>query len=245
MTKHVIGNWKLNPATTVEAMTLANAIKQMAVETSCHLGCAPSFIHLAMVSEVLADSAIKMGGQDVCAFGSTGAFTGDVSAVQLKSVGATFAIIGHSERRAYHGETHELIVKKLTQVMDSSLMAVLCVGETKAEYESGETLAVLDRQLSVLDGLQVDTQNLLIAYEPVWAIGTGLTPTIKEVASVHRHIKNRLGNQGVENVGVLYGGSVNDKNAAEFASCDLVDGALVGGASLKAESFAAIARAFG
>lgn len=244
MTKYVIGNWKLNPATLTEATTLAHAIKKMADNAGCHVGCTPSFVHLAAVSEILSGSKAWAGVQDVCAFGATGAFTGDVSAAQATDLGAKFAIIGHSERRQYHGEDNALLAKKISQTIEHGLVVVLCIGETKDEYEHGKTLAVLDTQLAVLDGLSVPQEKLLIAYEPVWAIGTGLTPTVFEVANTHRHIKATLANKELDEICVLYGGSVNDKNAAEFASCDVVDGALVGGASLKAESFSVIVQAF-
>lgn len=249
MVKYVIGNWKLNPATLTEATALAHAIGAMANDANCHIGCTPSFVHLAAVREILKHSSVWVGVQDISAFGATGAFTGDVSAVQAVDLGAKFAIIGHSERRAYHKEDNSLLAKKITQAISAGLAVVLCVGETKSEYEQGETLGVLDNQLSVLNGLTVlqdkfVQDKLLIAYEPVWAIGTGLTPTIDEVVAAHRHIKANLQHLGVDDVCVLYGGSVNDKNAAEFAGCDAVNGALVGGASLKVQSFATIVEAF-
>lgn len=244
MAKYVIGNWKLNPATLTEAVVLAHAMKSVADNSSCHLGCAPTFLHLGAVTDILKDLSVCVGAQDVCAFGETGAFTGDVSAAQVADLGAKFTLIGHSERRTYHAESNEMLAKKITQAIQSGLVVVLCVGETKDEYEGGQTLSVLDEQLSVLDGLNAPADQLLIAYEPVWAIGTGLTPTVDEVAVTHRHIKAQLTKQGLVDISVLYGGSVNDKNAKDFAACDVVDGALVGGASLKADSFTVIAQAF-
>lgn len=245
MAKYVIGNWKLNPATLAQATMLATAIKEVVDGAGCQVGCTPSFVHLPAVSDILKASKAWVGVQDVCAFGATGAFTGDVSAVQAADLGAKFAIIGHSERRTYYQEDNVLFAKKIEQAVAADLVVVLCIGETKDEYEAGETLAVLDAQLAVLDDLAVPQENLLIAYEPVWAIGTGLTPTVDEVANTHRHIKTALANKGLDDICVLYGGSVNDKNAAEFANCEVVDGALVGGASLKAESFLVIVQAFG
>lgn len=244
MTKYVIGNWKLNPASLTEALALAYAINSVADNTKCQLGCTPSFLHLDAVSKTIKNSSVWVGAQDVCAFAGTGAFTGDVSATQVADLGVKFALIGHSERRTYYKESNELLAKKMIQTIQVGLVAVLCVGETKDEYESHQTLSVLDEQLSVINGLDISTQQLLIAYEPVWAIGTGLTPTVNEVANTHRHIKARLAEQGLVDIGVLYGGSVNDKNAKDFATCDAVDGALVGGASLQAESFTVIAQAF-
>lgn len=245
MAKYVIGNWKLNPATLAQATTLATAIKEVADGAGCQVGCTPSFVHLPAVGDILKASNVWVGVQDVCAFGATGAFTGDVSAVQATDLGAKFAIIGHSERRTYYQEDNALLAKKIQQAVAADLVVVLCIGETKDEYEAGETLAVLDAQLAVLDDLAVPQENLLIAYEPVWAIGTGLTPTVDEVAKTHRHIKAVLADKGLDDICVLYGGSVNDKNAAEFAGCEVIDGALVGGASLKAQSFLVIMQAFG
>ncbi|MFA9486459.1 MULTISPECIES: triose-phosphate isomerase [unclassified Moraxella] len=244
MIKYVIGNWKLNPATLADATALAHAISLASKQASCHIGCCPTFLHLGAVKEILKDSSVWVGAQDVCAFGKTGAFTGDVSATQVVDMGANFTLIGHSERRSYHGETNVVLADKIRHAIDVGLVVVLCIGETKTQYDQGETLAVLDEQLSVLHGLDVPKQQLLIAYEPVWAIGTGLTPTVDEVAITHRHIKANLASQGIDDVGVLYGGSVNDNNAKELATCEVIDGALVGGASLKAESFSLIAQAF-
>lgn len=244
MTKYVIGNWKLNPSTLADATALAHSIKAVSEQASCHLGCCPTFLHFGAVREILKESAVWVGSQDVCAFGETGAFTGDVSAIQVADMGGQFTLIGHSERRSYHGENNAVLADKMKHAINAGLVVVLCIGETKAQYDKGETLSVLDEQLSVLDGLDMPKQQLLIAYEPVWAIGTGLTPTVDEVATTHRHIKANLAAQGIDGVCVLYGGSVNDKNAKELAQCDVIDGALVGGASLKADSFALIAQAF-
>ncbi len=244
--KYVIGNWKLNPASLSDAQALAQALNdRLSKIEGVQLGCAPSFVHLGAVASVLNGSSLWVGAQDLCAkTQTTGAFTGDVSAAQLVDVGARFVIIGHSERRAYHGEDNTVIADKIRQAMDANLAIVLCVGETKDEYQAEQTLSVLDGQLSVLDGLNVPTKLLVIAYEPVWAIGTGLTPTVTEVEAVHRHIKNTLSAYGLNKVCVLYGGSVNEDNAVSFAKSAWVDGALVGGASLKIDSFAAIIAAF-
>ncbi len=241
--KYVIGNWKLNPATHSEASALANALLGLDAG-DVQVGCVPSFIHIGVVAAALEDSNLWVGCQDVCAFGATGAFTGDVSAAQVADLGASFTLIGHSERRQYHGEDNDLLSKKICQALSEQLTVILCVGETKEEYEAGDTLAVLDTQLSVLDGLALSSSQMMIAYEPVWAIGTGLTPSVAEVARVHQHIKANLSTHNIDGVCVLYGGSVNDKNAAEFASCREVDGALVGGASLKMDSFNTIIAAF-
>lgn len=242
-TKYVIGNWKLNPARLSEATDLARALQGLTADT-VQIGCTPSFVHLGAVAETLKISSVWVGVQDVCAFGQTGAFTGDVSAVQAGDLGAKFALIGHSERRTFYKENNDLLAKKITQAISENLVVVLCVGETKDEYSAGKTLDVLSEQLSVLAGLNVSPSQLIIAYEPVWAIGTGLTPTVSEISAVHQYIKATLIAQNLLGVSVLYGGSVNDKNAQEFAECGDIDGALVGGASLKIDSFATIVSAF-
>ena len=245
--KYVIGNWKLNPATHAEAAALAAALIEATAQANpaVAVGCAPSFLHLASVAAQLKGSALWVGAQDVCAHtDKCGAYTGDVSAAQLIDAGAQFVLIGHSERRSYYAEDNALIAKKISQAIAADLVVVLCVGETESQYKAGETLAVLDAQLSVLDGLDVPASQLIIAYEPVWAIGTGLTPTVPEVVAVHQHIKKTLASSGLTDICVLYGGSVNADNAAEFAAADAVSGALVGGASLKADSFKQIIDAF-
>lgn len=241
--KTVIGNYKLNPATKAEVVGLAQALRGIDMG-AVKVGCAPSFIHLDAVAKILTDSPIWLGVQDVSAYGATGAFTGDVSAVQVADLGAKFTLIGHSERRTYHQETNETLAKKIQEAYKANLVVVLCVGETKEQYDNQETLAVLKNQLSVLAELGVPSSHLLIAYEPVWAIGTGLTPTVAEVIKVHRYIKDTLTAHGLPSVCVLYGGSVNEKNAQDFANCEDIDGALVGGASLKIDSFATIVSAF-
>ncbi len=245
-TKYVIGNWKLNPASLSDANALAQALKDgLGDVRDVKLGCAPSFVHLASVAGVLDGTSLWVGAQDISAkTQTTGAYTGDVSAAQLVDVGARFVIIGHSERRAYHGEDNAVIADKIRQAIDAKLAIVLCIGETKDEYQAGQTLAVLDAQLAVLDGLNVLAELLVIAYEPVWAIGTGLTPTVDEVIAVHRHIQANLADKQLPNICVLYGGSVNADNADAFAAADEVGGALVGGASLKADSFTQIVAAF-
>lgn len=244
--KYVIGNWKLNPASLSEAKALAQALRSaLADQVHVKLGCAPGFLHLPEVAAVLADSSIWVGAQDLSAnTGATGAFTGDVSAAQLVDAGARFVIVGHSERRQYQGEDNGLLAKKIQQAIDADLVVILCVGETQSQYQAGETLSVLDHQLSVLEGLGVPRSQLIIAYEPVWAIGTGLTPTVDEVVAVHRHIQAVLSDKQLPDVCVLYGGSVNADNAQAFASAPEVAGALVGGASLKADAFAQIVAAF-
>ncbi|MFB6348689.1 triose-phosphate isomerase [Moraxella sp. ZJ142] len=242
--KYVIGNWKLNPSTHTHAQQLAAAMADLQSDASVTVGCTPSFVHLSAVAAAMADTPILVGAQDVCAYTQdVGAYTGDVSALQLVDVGADFVIVGHSERRSYYGEDNALLADKIKQALAADLTVIFCVGETQTQYTAKQTLAVLDEQLSALAGIAA-TDKLIVAYEPVWAIGTGLTPTVDEVTAVHQHIKARLNTDGWQGISVLYGGSVNANNADEFAHAAAVDGALVGGASLKIDAFAQIVAAF-
>lgn len=242
--KCVIGNWKLNPATKSAAYELAQGLSNIVVDT-VSVGCAPSFLHLPKVVDMLAGTPIWVGAQDICAHTQVvGAYTGDVSGEQLADVGAKFVIIGHSERRSYYHEDADLLAVKIQQAMAARLRVVFCIGETLADYQAGKTLSVLDEQLAILKRLNIPNDKLIVAYEPVWAIGTGLTPTVEEIGSVHHHIKAVLTGFDLHNINVLYGGSVNEQNAANLAAVDGVDGALVGGASLKIEAFAQIIAAF-
>jgi triosephosphate isomerase len=185
---------------------------------------------------------IALGGQD-CHPNSSGAHTGDISAAMLADAGASFVILGHSERRADHGETDALVRAKADAAAAAGLVAIICVGETEAQRDAGETLAVIAGQLA---GSVADTstpQTTVIAYEPVWAIGTGRTPTLPEIATVHADIRARLTARfgaAASGFRLLYGGSVKPSNAAEIFALPQVDGALVGGASLKAADFGAI-----
>lgn len=259
----VIGNWKQNPATASDVALLLDAVlaavhSDEAIKSgieNCQLMVAPSCIHLYQVADRLKDSPILCAAQDISAHSSTtGAFTGDCSAAQIKDSGASFCILGHSERRQYHQESNAMLLNKLQHAMNKDLGVILCIGEKEDEHQNGQTLSVLDHQLSVVrDFMQNNpdltaelTDKLIIAYEPVWAIGTGKVPSVLDVTQIHRHIKATLlgFDPSLASTRVLYGGSVNADNAADFAKSDMIDGALVGGASLKADSFLAIARAF-
>jgi triosephosphate isomerase len=208
------------------------------------LVCPPATLVLAFATQVHG-SNVAVGGQD-CHPEPSGAFTGDVAAEMLADAGATAVIVGHSERRSHHHETDAQVHAKAQAAWRASLTAIVCVGETRDERAGGRTLAVVGTQLdgSVPEG--ATAENLVIAYEPVWAIGTGLTPTPADVAEVHGFIRDRLrarfgaAGQGVR---LLYGGSVKPSNAVELMAVENVDGALVGGASLKADEFLGIARA--
>ena len=257
----VIGNWKQNPATSHDVNALLDNLltavdtEEQVVKNSCRLMVAPSCIHLAAVSARLKDTSVLCAAQDISAHSAnTGAYTGDCSAQQVADAGATWTILGHSERRQYHQETHESLLQKLTHALTQNLGVVFCIGETQAQYDDKQTLAVIDTQLSVVKDLLAQqpelaaslSERLIIAYEPVWAIGTGKVPTVAEVSTTHQHIKQTVTGfaESLEAMTVLYGGSVNVDNADSFAADPMIDGALVGGASLKADSFLMIANAF-
>ena len=257
----VIGNWKQNPATNHDVNALLDDLltavntEEQVVKNSCRLMVAPSCIHLAAVSARLKDTSVLCAAQDISAHSAnTGAYTGDCSAQQVADAGATWTILGHSERRQYHQETHECLLQKLTHALMQNLGVVFCIGETQAQYDDKQTLAVIDTQLSVVKDLLAQqpelaaslSERLIIAYEPVWAIGTGKVPTVAEVSTTHQHIKQTVTGfaESLEAMTVLYGGSVNVDNADSFAADPMIDGALVGGASLKADSFLMIANAF-
>ncbi len=234
----VAGNWKMN-GLRADAIALARAIALRArAPHACDLLVCPPATLLACVGEALAGSGVALGGQD-CHAAPAGAFTGSISAEMLRDSGCSHAILGHSERRQGCGESDSEVRAKTLAAWRAGLVAILCVGETRAEREAGRAIAVVSGQLagSVPDGAAAD--KLVVAYEPVWAIGTGLTATNADIAEIHSAIRSRI----PAGTRILYGGSVNPKNAAEILALSEVDGALVGGASLKAEDFWAIAQA--
>jgi len=234
----VAGNWKMN-GRRADGIALACAIAERAKEPhACDLLVCPPATLLVPVGEALAGSGVALGGQD-CHPAASGAFTGCISAEMLRDAGCSHAIVGHSERRHTCGESDADVRAKSLAAWRAGLVAIVCVGETRAEREAGIAIAVVSNQIagSVPDGAGLD--NLVIAYEPVWAIGTGLTPTIADITEMHAAIRSLI----PSGTRILYGGSVNPKNAAEILALPEVDGALVGGASLKAEDFWAIAQA--
>jgi triosephosphate isomerase len=191
-------------------------------------------------------SRIRVGGQD-CHWNASGAHTGDISADMLRDAGCTSVIVGHSERRANHAETDEMVSKKAKAGHEAGLIAIICIGETLEQRKGSKTLGVVSGQLKGSLPEDATAANTVIAYEPVWAIGTGLTPTVAEVAEVHTHIRSDLGKllgDGGVGVRILYGGSVKPSNAAELMGAANVNGALVGGASLKAADFIGIIKAY-
>lgn len=206
--------------------------------------CPPTTL-VAAFAQRMAGKAIAIGGQD-CHAKASGAHTGDISAEMLRDAGATYVIVGHSERRTDHAETDSVIKAKAEGALRAGLIAIVCIGETRAEREAGRTLDVVGSQLEGSLPAGATSASVVIAYEPVWAIGTGLTPTAGDVRIVHDFIRARLlARLGTDanQIRILYGGSVKPSNAAELLGVDNVDGALVGGASLKAVDFLAIAAA--
>jgi triosephosphate isomerase len=245
MKKLIAGNWKMN-GLTEEARVLAEDLKARDAQAplSCELLLCPPFPYLALVAEALAGSEIALGGQD-CHGAAAGAHTGDTAGAMLRDVGCSYVILGHSERRSDHGETDVLVRGKAEAALAAGLVPIVCVGETGQERDAGQALSVIARQVKGSVPAGMDADRLVVAYEPVWAIGTGRTATAAEVAAVHaesRRLLVGLVGEGAQKVRILYGGSVKPDNAAELLSQANVDGALVGGASLKAADFWAIAQ---
>ncbi len=237
------GNWKMNgtKASLAEIAAIAAAAVAGDGGGAEVLICPPATL-IATAADAVGGT-IAIGGQD-CHAKASGAHTGDISAEQLKDAGATYAIVGHSERRADHGESDEVVRFKAEAALRAGLTAIVCVGETQLQREAGQTLAVVGGQLAGSLPHGATAQNLVVAYEPVWAIGTGLTPTVEDVADVHAFIRLELvdlmHNAGA-GVRILYGGSVKPSNARELMGVAEVNGALVGGASLTAKDFLGIA----
>jgi triosephosphate isomerase len=241
----VAGNWKMNGLRS-SAAQLTRIVEGARELTTVDLMICPPATLLALFAAAVEGTPVRIGAQD-CHAEPRGPFTGDLSAEMLKDAGASAVILGHSERRSYHKETDADVRAKALAARRAGLCAIICVGETRAEREDGRALAVVGTQLdgSVPDG--VTAENLVVAYEPVWAIGSGLTPTPADVAEMHGFIRRRLGSRlGEEGGGIriLYGGSVKPSNAKELMHVADVDGALVGGASLKADEFLAIASVY-
>lgn len=249
--KIVAGNWKMN-MNLDEGLRFAGSIDQYfrenpSVKAEVIL-CTP-YIHLAGIAGILSGGSIELGAQN-CASESSGAYTGEISAMMIKSTGAGYVIIGHSERRTYYHEDDRLLNKKTILALNSGLKVIFCCGEVKEEREEARHLTVVKRQLE--EGLFTLTaeqmKNIVIAYEPVWAIGTGLTATPDQAQEMHQYIRGlvreKYGNECAGELTILYGGSCKPSNAKEIFSKPDVDGGLIGGASLKKEDFTTIAEAF-
>ena len=240
MSKYIIANWKMN-GTKTEAEALVSELVSNANNLPVQLPqvvICPPYLYLIPVLKILKGLPFEGGAQD-CSPETNGAFTGDVSVSQLIDIGCTYVIVGHSERRRYHLETNALIRRKANAAIHGRLKPIICIGETEEEYRKEKTLSVLSEQLENCLPSSGTHSDFLIAYEPVWAIGTGLTPTLEAVEKTMNFLKERL-RIYIPNgdlVPVLYGGSVNAANASLFLSLPYVDGLLVGGASLRADDF--------
>ncbi len=240
----VAGNWKMN-GLRAAADELAR-IRDGSAKARCDVMICPPATLIAAFAEAARGSQLMIGGQD-CHAKASGAHTGDISAAMLKDAGATAVIVGHSERRTDHGETDTLVCAKAEAAHRAGLTAIVCVGETAEQRRSGVTLSIIERQLAGSVPSGASAANTVIAYEPVWAIGTGLTPTAADVAEVHAFVRSKLaarfGADGRQ-MRLLYGGSVKAANARELMGIADVNGALVGGASLKADDFLGILAAY-
>jgi triosephosphate isomerase len=252
----VIGNWKMNPATPQIQQQLTQQLIEQTEQAQASLAAvtlavAPTLLHVQTVQAQLrqADSVIQVAVQDIAQFAPTGAYTGDVSAHLVAASQITLCLIGHSERRSLHAESVQILREKLQHATAAGLMVVFCVGETLAEREAGQATQVVLAQLeAVFDSvaLEVWQSQVIVAYEPVWAIGTGKTAQPEDAEAMHVAIRQglKLYHSSLAGLSILYGGSVKPDNAASLAACANIDGALVGGASLDADSFIKIAQAF-
>jgi triosephosphate isomerase (TIM) len=244
MRKLVAGNWKMNGLTASLGEVIA-IIEGAKAVPSVELAVCPPATLAGAAAAFLKGSDVALGGQD-CHAEKSGAFTGDISAEMWADLGARYVIVGHSERRAMHGETDATVAAKAKAVLRASLTPIICLGESLAERDAGQTVAVVASQLAGSVSEEAGKAGFVIAYEPVWAIGTGRTPTTAQVAEVHAMLREGLGRRfgaAGKAIRLLYGGSVKPDNASELMAVEGVDGALVGGASLKSADFLAIARA--
>ncbi len=241
----IAGNWKMFK-TCSESVEAAEKLTKLTAETiDIDVMIAPPFTALALVADVVTGTRVSLGAQNLF-WENEGAYTGEISSAMLLSAGCTYVIIGHSERRQNFGETDETVNKKIKAAIENGLIPVMCVGESEKERESNETFSVIDRQINKgLEGFSPkDLKTLVLAYEPVWAIGTGKTATSEQAQEVHRFLRSMLeksfGNMLAKSIRILYGGSVKPNNIGELMSMPDVDGALVGGASLDPETFSKI-----
>ena len=245
----IAGNWKMH-LTTSEARALAEGILKQTSDVNTgeiDILIAPPYTSLAAVSGTLASSPVLLAGQNMH-WEESGAFTGEISPLMLKDVGCTHAIIGHSERRQYFNETNETVNKKLHAAFSHGLIPIMCVGESLEQREGRQTFSIIQEELEKgLDGLTSEqVQSMILAYEPIWAIGTGKTASPEQAEEVHKFIRgwliSRIGNESGRAVRILYGGSVKPDNIEGLMAKENIDGGLVGGASLKADSFSQIVK---
>lgn len=251
MRKNIVaGNWKMNK-TLQEGISLALDLKEVlkGEKPNCDVVICTPFIHLASVATILEDTIIGLGAEN-CADKASGAYTGEVSAAMVASTGAQYVILGHSERRAYYGETAEILKEKVKLALANNLIPVFCIGEVLAEREANKQNQVVHAQLadSLFDLSAADFSKIVLAYEPVWAIGTGKTATSQQAQEMHAYIRSvvteKYGKEVAENTSILYGGSCNPSNAKELFANPDVDGGLIGGASLKAVDFKGVIDGF-
>jgi triosephosphate isomerase len=243
----VAGNWKMNGNKAFVSELMSQLVAEKDAQSGIEVFVCPPAVYLGQVADTVAGTAISVGAQNASQFAS-GAYTGEVAIDMLNDLGCSYVLLGHSERRALFAESDLIVAEKFVAVSESSLIPVLCIGETLEEREAGKTLEVLSRQLkAVLDKAGVESfRKAVVAYEPVWAIGTGKTATPEQAQEVHaavRAVVAEYDNEVAEGLRLLYGGSVNAANAEELFGQPDVDGGLVGGASLKANDFIAICRA--
>lgn len=237
---HIVGNWKMNQ-TLHEISNFFVEMSKMKMELKCKAWIAPQAIHIPILKEIaFTTGSIQVGAQNCCEFVS-GAYTGEISPAALADIGAEFVIIGHSERRTIYKEDNELLNKKTLLALDHGLKVIYCVGETLEEREANQTFSIIEKQLNIgLANLSADkAHQLMIAYEPVWAIGTGKTASAEQAEEVHAFIRSKL-KQSPDKTIILYGGSVKPDNIDSLLAKENIDGALVGGASLKAQDFRAL-----
>ncbi len=251
MRKNIVaGNWKMNK-TLQEGVALATELKEVlkGQKPNCEVIIGTPFIHLASVAEVIKGSVIKLSAEN-CADKESGAYTGEVSAAMVKSTGAEYCILGHSERRGYYGETPEILKAKVDLALANGLKVIFCIGESLEEREANKQNAVVKAELegSVFHLSAAEFANIIIAYEPIWAIGTGKTATSDQAEEIHAYIRSliadKYGKQVAEDTSILYGGSCKASNAPELFAKPDIDGGLIGGASLKAPDFKGIIDAF-
>ncbi len=246
--KMVAGNWKMN-GTTNSARELVSGIKAGLDGPSCEVVVCPPFVYLPAVAAEIAGTSINLAAQNMCDK-DVGAFTGEISGPMLKDIGCEYVILAHSERRAMFGETDEVAARKYAAALNNNLKPIFCIGETLGEREQDITEDVIARQIDAIINAEgvASLASAVIAYEPVWAIGTGKTATPDQAQSVHTFIRNRVANRDAgiaESLRILYGGSMNPGNAADLIAQPDIDGGLIGGASLKADDFLAIINAAG
>lgn len=251
MRKNIVaGNWKMN-TTLAEGVNLAKDVNEAlkGFTPNCDVVIGVPFTHLASVNAVIDSTKLGLGAEN-CADHKSGAYTGEVSAAMVASTGATYVILGHSERRQYYGETSEILKEKVALALENNLTPIFCIGEVLEERENGSYLEVVKTQIeeALFEMSAEDFSKLILAYEPVWAIGTGKTATDDQAEEMHAFIRNviaeKYGNEVAENTSILYGGSCKPSNAAQLFAKPNVDGGLIGGASLDAESFMGIVKAF-